>query len=326
MVQIEWVGTSQPECNPGCTYPQACNYNPDSNFDDGSCDYCFCGEGTQWVDSLQACMVTEAALMQACGEGTYWDDLAQACLTIETCQEDLDGDGVIGVNDLLELLSSFGSECVVEPETAEWTCGDPINYHDYNYNTILIGGQCWFAENLRATESADGELLEAGTPSTWPGFQNGTGAWMHPNNDPALLSYGRLYNWHATAQGDGMCPSGWHLPSDEEWKELELQLGIDAGEFDSFGWHGTMQGTELKSSAEWNGTDTHGFSALPSGGVHADQGHATSFGSEVWFWSSTTLPSNDGKAMFRSLSSGESRVQRHHTFKNHGASIRCLKD
>ena len=108
-----------PECNPGCTYPQACNYNPESNFDDGSCDYCFCGEGNQWVDSLQACMVTEAALMQACGEGTYWDDLAQACLTIETCQEDLDGDGVIGVDDLLQLISSFGSECVPEPETAE---------------------------------------------------------------------------------------------------------------------------------------------------------------------------------------------------------------
>ena len=149
---------------------------------------------------------------------------------------------------------------------------------------------------------------------------------MYPDNDPDLSSYGLLYNWHATAQGDGMCPSGWHLPSDEEWKELEVQLGIDAGELDSFGWHGTMQGTELKSSAEWNGTDTHGFGALPSGGVHADQGHAASFGSEVWFWSSTTLPSNDGKAMFRSLSSGESRIQRHHTFKNHGASIRCLKD
>ena len=125
---------------PGCTYPQACNYNPDSNFDDGSCDYCFCGEGTQWVDSLQACMITEEALMQACGEGTYWDDLAQACLTIETCQEDLDGDGIIGVNDLLELLSSFGSECAPEPETAEWTCGDVINYYVYNYNTVLIGG------------------------------------------------------------------------------------------------------------------------------------------------------------------------------------------
>ena len=60
-------------------------------------------------------MITEEALMQACGEGTYWDDLAQACLTIETCQEDLDGDGVIGVNDLLDLLSSFGSECAPEP-------------------------------------------------------------------------------------------------------------------------------------------------------------------------------------------------------------------
>ena len=63
MVQIEWVGSYQPECNPGCTYPQACNDNPESNFYDGSCDYCFYGEGTPWVDSLQACIVTEAALM-----------------------------------------------------------------------------------------------------------------------------------------------------------------------------------------------------------------------------------------------------------------------
>ena len=84
--------------------------------------------------------------------------------------------------------------------------------------------------------------------------------------------------------------------------------------------------TELKAVAEWDGTDMHGFAALPSGGMHADQGHAGSFGSEVWFWTSTTLPADSGKAMFRSFSSGESRVNRHHTFKNHGASVRCLKD
>ena len=113
---------------------------------------------------------------------------------------------------------------------------------------------------------------------------------------------------------------------DEEWKELEIQLGIDADALDSFGWHGTMQGAELKSSTEWNGTNTHGFQAVPSGGVHADQGHATSFGSEGWFWTSTTLPTDSGKSIFSSLSSGESRINRHHTFKNHGASFRCLKD
>ena len=144
-VVFELLTPPMPYCNPGCMHPMACNYNPESNFDDGSCDYCFCGEGTQWVDSLQACIVNEETLMQACGEGTYWDDLAHACLTIETCQVDLDGDGVIGVSDLLELLSSFGTECDPEPETAEWACGDPVNYYGYDYATVLIGEQCWFS-------------------------------------------------------------------------------------------------------------------------------------------------------------------------------------
>ena len=81
----------------GCLDEAACNYNIYATNDDDSCDYCFCGEGT------------------------YWDDLAQeeACLVIETCEEDLDGDGVIGVEDLLQLLSSFGMECALEPETGE---------------------------------------------------------------------------------------------------------------------------------------------------------------------------------------------------------------
>ena len=332
---------TEPPAILGCTDAAACNYDPAATEDDGSCDYSCCpgpgccAEGTVWDIELEQCVGefspcdTVFLTIPSCGTGTVWDPVAEECIV--AIPTDTDFDGCVSAGDLLNLLGTFGT-CPPIPEWPDesdspWVCGDSLAYQGYDYVTVQIGGQCWFAENLRATESADGELLEAGTPSTWPGFQNGTGAWAYPNNHPLEeVVFGLLYNWFATVQGDGICPSGWHLPSDEEWKDMETHLGIPAAELDSFGWHGANQGTELKAVAEWDGVDMHGFAALPSGGMHADQGHATSFGSEVWFWTSTTLPADSGKAMFRSLSSGESRIQRHHTFKNHGASVRCLKD
>ena len=328
----------------GCTDSTACNYNPTAPEDDGSCDYSCCpgpgccSDGTVWDTELHQCVTQSSPCdtvylsVPSCGPGTVWDPINEMCIV--AIPADLNFDGCVTVGDLLELLAVHGT-CPPYPEwpdfpgdtsTTGWSCGDPLPYQGYDYATVQIGDQCWFAESLRSMQSLDGADLEAGNPGNWPDFQDGTGAWMHPDNDPALLPYGLLYNWHATAQGGGMCPSEWHLPSDEEWKELENQLGIDAAELDSFGWHGTMQGAELKSSTEWNGTNTQGFEAVPSGGVHANQGHASSFGSDVWFWTSSTLPTDSGKAIFRSLSSGESRINRQHTFKNHGASIRCLKD
>ena len=292
-------------------------------------DCLYCGEGTEWDEDTQQCIAVGSGATPSCGEGTVWDPVAQECIV--AIPTDTDFDGCVTAGDILNLLANFGT-CPPIPEWPEdgdsnWSCGDSLAHQGHDYSTVQIGGQCWFAENLRATESADGESLEAGTPSTWPGYQNGTGAWAYPNNEPLEeVVFGLLYNWFATVQGDGICPSGWHLPSDEEWKDMETHLGISAADLDSFGWHGATQGTELKAVAEWDGVDMHGFAAFPSGGMHADQGHAGSFGSEVWFWTSSTLPTESGKAIFRSLSSGESRIQRHHTFKNHGASIRCLKD
>ena len=76
-----------------------------------------------------------------CGEGTIWNASLQACVGFNDCPSDLDGDGIVGVNDLLSLLSDFGTEC--PPDVAEWTCGDPVNYHGYDYATVQIGEQCW---------------------------------------------------------------------------------------------------------------------------------------------------------------------------------------
>ena len=93
--------------------------------------------------------------MDACGAGTYWDEESQACLTTVTCAEDLNTDGIVGIADLLQLLSMFGTPCD-EVETSEFSCGDPMNYHGYDYATVQIGEQCWFAENLRTECTAMG--------------------------------------------------------------------------------------------------------------------------------------------------------------------------
>ncbi len=102
-----------------------------------------------WPNVKARRAITRAVLGQGVvSAGMFWDYELEQCQIFETCQEDLDGDGVIGINDLMELLSSFGTMCE-EPETGEFTCGDPMNYHGYDYATVQIGDQCWFAENLR---------------------------------------------------------------------------------------------------------------------------------------------------------------------------------
>lgn len=316
-----------PYCNPGCTYPQACNYNPDSNFDDGSCDYCFCGEGTHWVDSLQACIVTEVALMQACGEGTYWDDLEQACLTIETCQKDLDGNGVIGVNDLLELLSFFGSECVIEPEATEWACGDPVNYHGHGYATVQIGEQCWFAENLRNTHYANGDAIpgEIGD-GVWSSTDTGVQA-FYGNDAANLTTYGRLYNFYAVADDRGLCPGGWGVPSDNDFQTLEMELGMASSEANSTGWRGTNQGAQTKASPadspSWNGTNSSGFSALPGGYRNFDGGFG-GVGSYAYFWNASSF--SPASKLGRRLYSGNVNVYRGGHDPNYGFSVRCIQD
>ena len=317
----------------GCMNDVACNYDAAATLDNGSCDYCFCGEGTQWIDSLQACMVTEAALMQACGEGTYWDDLAQACLTIETCQEDLDGDGIVGINDLLELLSSFGSECVIEPETAEWTCGEPVNYHGYDYATVQIGDQCWFAENLRTEHYINGDAIPANLSlGEWWSTASGAVAVNGETDDCynyspdgnscdpdwSLNEYGRLYNWYAVDDSRELCPTGWHVPTDDEWTVLtDLLGGI------------SVAGDQMKTTYGWygngNGFNWSGFAGLP-GGMRSSDGFWVAGSGGAW-WSAT--PTEDPIAndvWIRELSYQYPSIGRWNSDKRNGFSVRCLKD
>ena len=370
----------------GCMDAEACNYDSESTYDDGSCafldecsvcggtgipegdcdclgntlDECgVCGgngiaDGTCDCDgNLPAtgydcngdclsdengngiCDYIELEAIQAdlengiyCGEGTVWDVEFGECIAYNPCPKDLDGDGLIGVEDLLQLLNAFGTDCPDpnEPEPAEWTCGDAVNYYGYEYATVQIGEQCWFAENLKTEHYANGDAIQANlTDSEWQSTTSGSQA-IYANSTGNLNQYGRLYNWPAVHDERQLCPGGWHVPSDDQFKTLEMYLGMSESDANSTGWdRGTDEGAQLKASASnlpsWNGSNTSGFHGL-SGGQRFGGG---SFGDDQYglWWSSTD---SSGNAWSRLLSSDLQTVKRDVIPPNHGLSVRCVKD
>ena len=179
---------------PGCTYAFAENYNPDATDDDGSCTVAECDLSEEDGCNLEG---------------------------------DLNGDGFVGTGDLLDFLTQFGAECT--PETA-FTCGDPVSYQGYDYETVQIGEQCWFAENLRAENYRNGQsLLGELDGDAWQSAIEGAQA-IYGNDPGNLIEYGRLYNGYAILDARGLCPLSWHVPSDSEWADLEILLGMAADE------------------------------------------------------------------------------------------------
>ena len=303
-----------------CSDEGACNYQVGQFSNNESCEYgCLnCGPGTVWDDSLSQCLPSPSI----CNEGTYWDDETQTCMPINSCPQDLDFDGVVGVNDLMNLLSAFGTPC--DPPVAEWTCGDPVSYHGYDYETVFIGEQCWFAENSRfIPEVFPASDYSMSQPRCHVYGYNGSAV------EEAVLTaeyggYGALYNFQAVQQW-AVCPTGWHVPSDEDWMGLELTLGILADSLDVVGYRGCNIGDQLKSESLWNGTNQSGMNMLPGGGT-VDSGEFVFLEERGWFWSSTEAPQQ--AAWFRQLESNQNGIYRAHWNQNQegGKSIRCIKD
>ena len=189
----------------------------------------------------------------------------------------------------------------------------------YNYGLTTIGDQCWFAENLRTTLYADGTAIPELTDHTeWAATS--TGARCDYNNVPFpnVATYGRLYNWHAATDASGLCPSGWHVPTDGEWTGLEDYIT-------SQGFDGT-EGTALKSTSGWssgNGTDDFGFAALPGGRRNnGDFNSFTGIGSIGRWWSS----SPDGSDAWSRNMNQNPGISRGSTDPGKGFSIRCLRN
>ena len=181
------------------------------------------------------------------------------------------------------------------------------------YATVVIGNQRWMAENLR---------------------YNALGSWLNPNNPS--IAYGRLYDWATVMNGvstsslepsgvQGICPSGWHLPSDVEWSVLEIALGMSSSDSITMGQRGTHC-TAMKSTTGWanngNGTNSSGFNAFSAGfflsGTFLNLGDGSTS-----FWSSTEKTATLG--LYRSLGNGAT-VHRYYYSKTAGLSCRCIEN
>jgi len=210
--------------------------------------------------------------------------------------------------------------------------GTCVDYDGNIYQTVIIGNQEWMAENLKVTHYRNGDAIPNVTDNgTWTSTSNG--AYCVYNNTPANAdTYGNLYNWYAVDDSRNIAPEGWHVPTDEEIKELEMALGMSQSEADDTGWRGTNEGSKLAGRADlWtNGAlennaefDTSGFSFLPGGYRYFYNGDYSSISDYGYLWSSSESGSF---AWYRLLHFIYTDVYRTHYYKRYGFSVRCFRD
>ena len=180
-----------------------------------------------------------------------------------------------------------------------------------DYPIVKIGSQKWMAKNLRVTKAPDGSDITSYCYNDNPEYED---------------TYGRLYTWDVAMNGSviemaqGICPSDWHIPTDGEWKTLEMYLGMTQEQADMENtWRGDGVGTALINGG------TSGYEAMLSGKRSSDEVYNL-LGSYEYVWTSTETESGD-YAWRRCLNKGDSRVGRWNTFpKTYALSIRCIKD
>ena len=192
------------------------------------------------------------------------------------------------------------------------------------YEFITIGSQTWMTKNLAYLPSVSPPAVGSTiTKYYYVHGYNGTNV-LAAMPTPNYLTYGVLYNWPAALTA---CPSGWHIPSDEEWGQLEINLGMTLEQVEKNGWRGTDQGAQMKNTNGWDdngdGTNTSGFSTLP-GSFRYSTGTFGIIGNYGHFWSST----EDGSpsAWGRGLASNYITIARSSDDKSYGFSVRCIRD
>ena len=254
--------------------------------------------------------------------------LAAACLMLVSCQQEE------GCTDAA--ATNYDPNAVEDDGSCEYDLEAPQPILDgYTYDVVTIGDQVWFAENLRTTVYANGDPIPFSlTDDEWVSTNAGaTAVYGEGNSDctnyspdldacdeaQSLAEYGRLYNWYAVDDARGLCPVGWHVPTDEEWSDLE--------DFITAQGFSDTEGTALKSTYGWydggNGTDDFGFSALPGGYRFSVNGSFVDAGYGGYWWSSSPF---DGSAWLRNLYNFDSVIYRYYDNPCFGLSVRCLRD
>ena len=250
---------------------------------------------------------------------------------------DGDANGLIGVTDLQDLLSTYGGSfapatimvnavelgevldslqsqiAALQNDSGDaFRCGDDVLHEGYWYNTTSIGGQCWFSENVRYLPevSPSNEGSETVAYAYVYGYA-GSEVEM-AKNTLNYHQYGVLYNFLAVVQW-GLCPTDWHVPTDLEWTEMTSSLGSEQ-----------FAGNLMKAKYDdfWDGTNLSGFSGLP-GGYRFYDGYFNGAGNGGSWWSSSPVGST---AWSRSLNLNGENVGLANANPRFGFSVRCVRD
>ncbi len=225
----------------------------------------------------------------------------------------------------------------LDTESAGWAHEFKDLRDDQIYPYVTIGTQTWMAKNL------------AYLPEVYP-FDDYGGYYVYGYNGTDVATakttanyqtYGVLYNWDVAMAGaassdnnpsgvQGICPDGWHLPSDAEWKQLEMQLGMSPEDANKEGGRGTDEGGQLKENGttHWTtpntgATNSSGFTALPGGLLQYGNNFILIEDGGYW-WTSTKKTDSD--IYVRSMGYNKSIVYRSGQDPDFGFSVRCVRD
>ena len=214
------------------------------------------------------------------------------------------------------------------PTMPGFQCGDDLSYGSQNYGTIQIGNQCWMSENLN-----DGTMINSVVNQTDNGIIE---KFCYLDIEANCDTYGGLYryneamNYTYVASGQAICPSGWHLPSDDEYKTLEIELGMTQEQADATGLRGTDQGSQMATGFYENGAlvtdpafDSSGFKGLAAGWI-SPIGLSDAVGYHTYYWTSDDNSPTMGTARYLTFSS--SQAGRDPVSISFSLSVRCVQD
>ena len=193
------------------------------------------------------------------------------------------------------------------------------------YRCVKIGDQWWMAEDMIVTHYRNSDPISNVTEnSQWAELTEGANC-SFDNNEDHVSTYGRLYNAHVVEDSRGICPEGWHIPSDEEWLQLELFLGMSESEANRMtASRGTDEGGKLKSDS-FGGSDEVGFAAKGTGYRDPD-GEFRAMEIDTNFWTSTTYDNNSSlESILHGLVNSRSNIDRNYHDQKYGFCLRCIK-
>jgi uncharacterized protein (TIGR02145 family) len=200
-----------------------------------------------------------------------------------------------------------------------------IDMDENVYHAVTIGSQIWLKENLKTTRYNDNTRIpNIEENMDWVQLASPGYCWYY-NIVDRTNNKGILYNWYVV-NTKKLCPAGYHVPSDAEWKELELYIGMDAKEVELIGWRGEKLSESLKADYGWDkpGTNDYDFSAIPAGFRFYQSGHFESYEQQVDWW--CTDEEDQFSALRRSIVDYQEGIYRNGCPKDNGLSVRCIKN